>query len=257
MDEDLTFLASTHNPHCTIVIDKHLVGYYTMQLMTEGTLFLSYDQQEYQLSGAWFWPAYPGPRIRFHAADGTSHWFHRHIGFLGPRVNQWIAAGLWPTAPQPAPPEQDYGAFFDKLIQLSQRTDRWGKLRAINKLDQLLLELVEVRTQAPSHAAWFEHILRQLRDTEHFVPDYEHIAAEVGMSVSTLRRRFKQTMGTTMHSYVMQHRITAAQRLLVNTEWPLHAIAAELGYNDVYFFARQFRAVTGVSPGTYRSSRQK
>ncbi|NOK62069.1 MAG: hypothetical protein GFH27_549321n56 [Chloroflexi bacterium AL-W] len=51
MDEDLTFLASTHNPHCTIIIDKQLVGYYTIQLMTEGALFLSYDQQEYHLSG--------------------------------------------------------------------------------------------------------------------------------------------------------------------------------------------------------------
>lgn len=257
MDKELTFLANTHSPHCTIVIDKQLVGYYTIQLMTAGALFLSYDQQEYHLSGVWFWPAYPGPHIRFHAAVGTSHWFHRHIGFLGPRVNQWIATGLWPTMPQPAPPQQDYGAFFDELIQLSHRADRWGKLRAINKLEQLLLELAEVRTPPPTHAAWLDHVLRQLRQIEHFAPDYDHIAAEVGMSVSTLRRRFKQATDTTMHNYVVQNRMTSARRLLVHTKLPLPAIATELGYNDVYFFARQFRAMTGVSPGIYRSSRQR
>jgi len=32
-------------------------------------------------------------------------------------------------------------------------------------------------------------------------------------------------------------------------------IAEELGYDNVFFFSRQFRQNTGISPGRYRSSR--
>ena len=36
---------------------------------------------------------------------------------------------------------------------------------------------------------------------------------------------------------------------------PLKAISERLGYDSVYFFARQFRQRVGVTPGLYRKSR--
>jgi len=44
--------------------------------------------------------------------------------------------------------------------------------------------------------------------------------------------------------------------MLVHTDEPIKMIAARLGYNDVYFFSRQFRLITGVPPAIYRRSRQ-
>src|SRR4028118_1877746 len=104
MKDDLVFLASTRQWTSDLVVDKHLEGYATMQFMSRGAVEISYDKDEYSLSGQWFWPAHPGPRIRFHRAAGTEGWFHRHVGFKGPLVARWIADDLWPQCPQTAPP---------------------------------------------------------------------------------------------------------------------------------------------------------
>jgi AraC-like DNA-binding protein len=44
--------------------------------------------------------------------------------------------------------------------------------------------------------------------------------------------------------------------LLTETDLPLKAVAERLGYDSVYFFARQFRQIAGVPPGVFRRSRQ-
>jgi AraC-like DNA-binding protein len=234
--------------------------------MERGTVHLAYDEDEYSLCGAWFWPAHPGPRIRFHPRSVGSSWFHRHIGFKGPRIGRWVAAGLWPKAAQPAPPTrtpQVWGTLFDEMIEQSHRPDSWGQSRAVNLLEQLLIELAEARALVPSCEPWLEDVLLRLPDYSGNIPlpagdepDYARLADELGMSLGTLRRRFKAATGITLHTHVLQSRIAAARRLLSETDLPLKSIASQLGYNNVYFFSRQFSEMVGVTPGVFRKSRQ-
>lgn len=256
MDPDLTFLAATCEPNCSIRVDKHLVGYSTIQFMERGGVSLAYDDAEYLLEGAWFWPAHPGPHIKFHAAPGHANWFHRHVGFSGSLVSRWVASGLWLAAPQSAPPGRDYAAFFDELIRQSVRPDRWGRLRAVNLLEQLLLELAEARAQPPrAEESWLPAVLEQLDQPSCFAPDYARIAAAAAMSLSSLRRRFRLATGESMRDHVLQSRLATARTLLAETDLPLKAVSEHLGYDSVYFFARQFRQRVGVTPGLYRKSR--
>ena len=256
-DPAITFLATTREPHCDIHIDKHLDGYSTIQYMSAGGVALAYDDQAHLLEGAWFWPAYPGPRTRFQAAPGHASWFHRHVGFQGPLLHQWAAAGLWLEGPQPAPLGREWPEFFDALIVQAKRTDRWGRLRAANLLEQLLLELAEARAQ-PAHgeARWLDQALDALAQERHLQPDYDALASELGMGLSTLRRRFKAATGLALHQYALQSRMASARALLGETDLPIKAVAERLGYDNVYFFSRQFRQHLHVTPGAYRKSRQ-
>lgn len=256
-ESDLIFLATTDAPQSRIRVDKHLVGYATIQFMARGGVEVSYDTQTYRLEGAWFWPAHPGPLIRFHVAEGYPHWHHRHVGFQGPLVGRWMAAGLWPDAPQPAPLGQDWEAHFDELIALARRTDHWSRLRGINLLERLLLELAEARAAPVPRVDWLERALTHLDDAPAFAPDYAALAAELGLGLSTLRRRFRAATGMSLHDYVLQARMASARALLDETDLPLKAISERLGYDSVYFFARQFRRRVGVPPGLYRRSRQR
>jgi AraC-like DNA-binding protein len=43
--------------------------------------------------------------------------------------------------------------------------------------------------------------------------------------------------------------------LLIETDWPLKAVAARLGYSDTFFFAAQFKALAGMPPAAFRKSR--
>ena len=67
MAKDLVFLHCRHDPNCSAVVDKRF-DYHTLQLMTRGRVEVWYGPRREELGPAAAWPAYPGPRIRFHAA---------------------------------------------------------------------------------------------------------------------------------------------------------------------------------------------
>ena len=267
MNRDLVFLAASYSQYNNTRLDKYLDGYATVQFSPIGGLEVGYDEQFYTLvGGPWFWPAHPGVRIRFRAAPGYRHWPHRHVGFRGALVEHWRSEGLWLETPQPAPPSRDareWDEFFGELRLLARRDDTWGRRRGTNMLESLLLELAEARDarqreNAPLLEPWLPTVLDALTVDPHGdnpPPDYDKIAHAVGLSATTLRRRFKRAMNTTPHTYAIRSRVDAARTLLLETDLPLKAIAARLGYENVYFFSRQFSQVVGVAPGVFRHSR--
>ena len=260
---DLIFLFGEHLPRCTHRIDKHFDDYCTLQYMAAGKIDLSIGTERHALSGAWFWSAYPGPGVRFQPAAGERTWDHRYLAFKGPLVWRWQRDGLFPVAPQRAPGADRDGARFDELLSLTRRADRRSHLKAIHQLEGLLLELSESAPETRPTAAWLEVAMQRVAqwatDESHdetYQPDYDALAAELGTSRSTLRRRFIEVTGTSPHGFYLQCRIAQARQLLGTTELPLKSIALKLGYRDVYFFSRQFRQLVGVPPAAYRRSRQ-
>src|SRR5687767_1330433 len=99
----LVFLHSAYRPRNTYRTDKAFEGYCSLQLMTAGSVALSYGTREYLLEGPWFWSGYPGPHIRFHVAPGHASWEHRHVAFAGPRMKEWLADHMLPLEPQRPP----------------------------------------------------------------------------------------------------------------------------------------------------------
>jgi AraC-like DNA-binding protein len=252
----LIFLASNNHPINIQFIDKHLLGYYTIQFVCQGDLEVVYDERIFALNnrpGGWFFPAYPGPRFRFHPQRPRGTWWHRHIAFQGELVERWRAVGLWPTEPQPAPEGMDGGEQLDAIVALSQQTGRWSREKAVNQLEALLLDLAEAREAPARESSWLSGLLAQLSET--FSPDYPCLAQEHGWSVATLRRRFKAETGQNIHDYVIAQRIARARALLAQSDLPLREIASQLGYDSEFFFARQFKQVAQVTPGEYRRSR--
>ncbi len=255
MRDDLILLASTNAPLSQIKIDKWLDGYSTIQFASqiEGTLFLAYDEREWNLrAGDWFFPAHPGPRIRFHGLEPGDHWHHRHVGFQGPLVESWRAAGLWPGAPQLAPPGENWARRMDEIIILVRQSEPLSRWRAINALEALLLELAQARQTPGAPDAWLEEVLESLDAGLGFAD----LSAQMAMSPTLLRRRFKAATGITMQDHVLQKRLATARALLADTDLPLKAIATRLGYSSEAFFSRQFKAHSGVAPGAFRRTRR-
>jgi AraC family transcriptional regulator of arabinose operon len=65
-------------------------------------------------------------------------------------------------------------------------------------------------------------------------------------------RLFRRHIGTTPVEYALRARTEAAKRLLRFSSHPVGRIADLLGYGDQYYFSRQFRKRTGLSPTEYR-----
>src|SRR5262249_8880890 len=152
--------------------------------------------------GRWFWSSYPGPRISFHAAVPSKTWMHRYLAFRGQAVEDWIDLGLFPIAPQQPLPTSDYSDRFDNLLELSRRTDRLGIARATLLLEPILTELAEARAKPHTVPAWLENGLAQITSLGAEI-DYDHLAAEAGMSSRTYRRRFAAAMGSSPQAYAI------------------------------------------------------
>lgn len=80
------------------------------------------------------------------------------------------------------------------------------------------------------------------------------VAAEVGLSVRTLIRRFHELLESTPEQEMLRVRIKRAKMLLYETDMKISAIAENLGYSTSEHFIRAFRREMQVTPMYYRQS---
>lgn len=65
---------------------------------------------------------------------------------------------------------------------------------------------------------------------------------------------FKKHSGLTISEYVLQLRIQRAKVLLNKSNKNVMQIAQEVGFHDSYYFSRQFKKMTGLTPSQFRIS---
>lgn len=82
------------------------------------------------------------------------------------------------------------------------------------------------------------------------------VARAVELSPTYLAHLVKKETGKTFTELVTERRMDIARERLVHTALPIHAIAADVGFDDVAYFARRFRRQYGVPPGRFRRERQ-
>ena len=86
-------------------------------------------------------------------------------------------------------------------------------------------------------------------------PDFDVLEAmrRTGYSVNHLRKLFKDETGVTPAEFVAMRRLDKAGELFrqVKNRIPVKEIALQCGYQDPYYFSRQFKIFYGVSPQKY------
>jgi AraC-like DNA-binding protein len=82
----------------------------------------------------------------------------------------------------------------------------------------------------------------------------QSIAEAVGVHPNYAMSLFRETFGTTMTSFITQHRISHAQRLLATTDDSILSIAMSAGFQSLSRFNEAFKTSCGRSPRDYRKS---
>lgn len=80
----------------------------------------------------------------------------------------------------------------------------------------------------------------------------KEIAASIELSDSHFRRAFKSSTGVTPYQWLLNARITEAQKLLKEGAIPISEIASAVGFGDQSHFSRMFQKVIGVSPRVWQ-----
>jgi AraC-like DNA-binding protein len=252
--DDLIILHGGSYPRCRAVIDKRFIGYSSLQCIDRGAVDMWVNQRHWRLEPGWLWTCLPGPRIRFQAAPGNDHWSHRYVAVRGPLLDAWRREGLWPEEPCPWPSGVDVAAGLDAVLGHLRADGAWDRRQATNRLEGLLLDLAAARCE-PAAAPWLAKARRLLAEAP--IPiDVPGVAGDCGLPTSTFRRRFSAAAGMSPRDFALSSRLERARVRLLADAAPVAAIAADLGFRDPSFFARQFRQATGLTPLAYRHSRQ-
>lgn len=80
----------------------------------------------------------------------------------------------------------------------------------------------------------------------------ESIARANGLHANYAMGLFRRAFGTTMSTFITQHRISHAQRLLVTTNDAVLSIAFAAGFQSLSRFNEAFKAACNCSPRQYR-----
>ena len=85
-------------------------------------------------------------------------------------------------------------------------------------------------------------------------PSIEQLADEVGLSASRLAHLFREEVGRSIQSYILERRLIMAAMLIVQTHERISQIAYSVGFGDVSNFNHAFKRRFEMSPRQYRKN---
>ena len=176
-------------------------------------------------------------------------------------------AGAYPVWEVPAADCAALEAVFEKMARELPsayafrpellRTYLWELIYLVQKLQPAPARLAPHRAPARLAAQFAELLERQFTGLDSPKPlprlrtatDY---ARQLAVHVNHLNRVLKETTGHTTTALLSRRLVQQAQQLLRQTDWPIAAIADQLGFADAAHFATFFKRHAGHPPGHLR-----
>lgn len=158
------------------------------------------------------------------------------------------------------PLQQKMQSLFAQLHDTCQDKDFGDEVLRISLLLQVLVHLNRAATEIPAGTAladreYDEMICRILAYIDANITEdlaIEKLASRFFLSKYYLMRKFKYYTGYSIHRYVLQKRLLAANQLL-RAGQPVMAACLESGFRDYANFTRAFKKMYGCSPKKYHS----
>lgn len=89
------------------------------------------------------------------------------------------------------------------------------------------------------------------------IDSIKEVARHVGVSHHYLRHLFAPACGMSVIGWINKVRLERAKDLLVNSNLPLKSIAGMCGFRSEQYFLKRFREGEGLTPGSFRRSKQR
>ncbi len=145
-----------------------------------------------------------------------------------------------------------YHTLFAQISRQSLSEDPRQHRAASARMAGFLYDTMVDTPDAPGGHPAVERALEIMRSRMGVAYSLDDLVAELGLDKSYFIRLFKKTIGVPPMKYATNLKMSAAADLLRTTSAPLAVIAARVGFDDEYHFAKRFKRWSGTAPGTYR-----
>lgn len=221
--------------------------------------YITDGQGSYRFADSRTTPVLPGtvilvpPNVRhWYGTRGSAVWTETFVVFKGPLFDLVLGScpsrgGVaGPHRPSPAPSPHT----LDAVVKATESTVAEAEHRLLALADWLIDAIAEPAGTTPSSV--IDEAARHLAADTSAGLDLREVAASVGLSYSTFRRRFVAEMGRSPGGYRDRARLDAVAGMLKLTDMTAREIARRFGFTDEFHLSRRFKARFGKSPSAFR-----
>lgn len=147
----------------------------------------------------------------------------------------------------------EHSVYYDSLLR--EYDFFWNLEDLFSNLEWLYLEGIYIlkEKEEKSEPSAITQAKRYIRAYFNMPLTLKEVSDHVGMNENYFSDYFSKYMKMTFKQYLTELRIRYSKQLLLDRRYSMEDIAEAVGYNDVKYFLRVFKRVTGITPGEYRT----
>ncbi|MEZ0491455.1 AraC family transcriptional regulator [Kineococcus sp. TBRC 1896] len=167
--------------------------------------------------------------------------------------------GSTPAAPVRVPVDVPGTALLaaEVVARVERDTTASSLLAASGAAWHLLTVLASSRSVRDASESVVEQAAEHLRRNTSVRTSVTELASTAGLSASHFGVLFRRRFGVSVLTYQTQLRMSRARELLATTQHSIAQVGAQCGYDDSWYFSRQFRKAHGMSPSAFRKQQDQ
>ncbi|MDR2980935.1 MAG: AraC family transcriptional regulator [Puniceicoccales bacterium] len=199
---------------------------------------------------------FPTLRHYYRPNPGTT-WSEYYLAFDGPVFELWEAKGILDksTPVIQAKPVDQWLRAFESILGADGEMAFLPPLLSVCRLQDVLAKLLWQGGASVSSSAdneWAAQACALLEFEREREGDVDKVAAKMGISPASFRKKFLRLVGQVPRRYVAARIIDRACELMQTTSLSDKEIAVKLGFCDEFYFSRRFKQITGKAPKVFR-----
>ncbi len=154
--------------------------------------------------------------------------------------------------------------YFSLLKYPSTANDAYAELRVIGHISEIVFRLAENRDFYEKQKFVNMNVSKAITEAKRFImKNYNRniqlrdVANHVFLSPNYFHKLFTQVTGVTPHQYIINQKINAAKKMLLESDTTITDIVINCGFSSQSYFNAIFKREVKITPNDYRKSMNK
>lgn len=251
-----------------IHLSRYLMDY-ELIVMTHGTLYISGDDETYEVSQGEYLLLPPFTRQKgAKPSDCSFYWLHFSSSQNLPKLdlshythvheNGRIVIPQYGTLRNPEKIVVMMKQLQDSVRGYNEQTlnDYMSTVILCELYNQLFFEKNNPG-KSFKQTQLYNDILDYIKWSRHENIKVSQIASHFGYNEKYLSHLFTTVSGISLKQYILQQKMELAKYLLTDTNQNVSEISSQLGYSDPHHFMKSFKKIVGLTPTEFRNAYSK